>query len=104
MALQFALNRLFLVTANLGSVFENVSEVVYHHCYTYQICCIGSEGVYLELCTVETKFGYLRLLRESQNVPEEQYDELFISEQWQGKCEDKMYGSACVKPWCCHLY
>ena len=69
MALQFALNRLFLVTANLGSVFENVSGVVYYHSYMYQICYIGSEGVYLELCTVETKFGYLRMLGESQNVP-----------------------------------
>lgn len=68
MALQFALNRLFLVTANLGSVFENVSGVVYYHSYMYQICYIGSEGVYLELCTVETKFGYLRMFRESQNV------------------------------------
>ena len=27
MALQFALNRLFVVTANLGSVFENVSNL-----------------------------------------------------------------------------
>lgn len=28
MALQFALNRLFVVTANLGSVFEDVSPAV----------------------------------------------------------------------------